>query len=57
MVVNKDLRRSTSFGVRFKAAGPIQMVNSYTGQTHAWESGNAWLAPGQGILLLIGNKE
>lgn len=57
MLVNKDLRRSTPVSVRFKSAGPVQMVNSYTGQTHRWEGGNAWLAPGQGILLLIGNTE
>jgi hypothetical protein len=57
MVVNKDLHQSTSFGVRFKAAGPIQMVNSYTGQTHAWEGLNTWLAPGQGMLLFLGATE
>lgn len=53
LVVNKDLHSSTSLGVRFKSAGQIQILNSYTGQTHVWESLNAWLAPGQGILLLL----
>lgn len=54
LVVNKDLRRSTSFGVRFKLAGPVWMVNSYTGRLQPWDGGNVWLAPGQGILLLLG---
>jgi hypothetical protein len=57
MVVNKDLHRSTAFEVRFKSAGPIQMVNSYTGQTQAWEGENMWLAPGQGMLLFLGPRD
>jgi len=51
MVVNKDLRGSTPFGVDFNQPGRIQMVNSYTGQMADWAGENNWLAPGQGMLL------
>jgi len=54
VVVNKDLHRSTPFGVKFKRAGQIRMVNPYTGAVQAWEGENSWLAAGQGMLLLVG---
>lgn len=54
MVVNKDLRRSTLFGVDFNQPGRIQMVNAYTGQIENWEGENNYLAPGQGMLLCLG---
>lgn len=53
MVVNKDLHRSTAFSLQFKSAGPVQMVNSYTGRKHPWAGENVWLAPGQGMLLFV----
>ena len=51
MVVNKDLQRSTSFRLSFKAADNIQLVNPYTGELNPWAGENNWLAPGQGMLL------
>jgi hypothetical protein len=55
MVVNKDLRQSTHFGVRFKREGTILQTNSYTGQTTRWAGENNWLAAGQGMLLQLSN--
>jgi hypothetical protein len=54
LVVNKSLQRSTTFGIRFKEAGPIEQVNSYSGRTEPWVGENNWLAPGQGMLLCLG---
>lgn len=53
MVVNKDLHRSTSFRIKFKQEGAIQMVNPYTGSLEPWAGENNWLAPGQGMLLCV----
>ncbi len=53
MVVNKDLHRSTAFGVRFKKPGTILQTNSYTGQLAPWAGENNWLAAGQGMLLSL----
>ncbi|GMU23313.1 MAG: hypothetical protein AMXMBFR13_33920 [Phycisphaerae bacterium] len=53
MIVNTDLHKSASFTVRFKPAGRIMQVNSYTGQVHPWHGENNWLAPGQGMLLTV----
>jgi hypothetical protein len=53
MVVNKDLHKSTHFGIKFRQAGTIMQTNSYTGQTSAWRGENNWLAAGQGMLLSL----
>jgi hypothetical protein len=53
MVVNKDLRESASFEIRFRQSGRIMHTNSYTGRTRAWRGENNWLAPGQGMLLSL----
>jgi hypothetical protein len=53
IIVNKDLHKSTSFGIKFKEAGRIMQVNAYTGATHAWAGENNWLAAGQGMLLFM----
>lgn len=53
LVVNKDLDRSTHFGVRFRQPGTILQTNSYTGRTESWRGENNWLAPGQGMLLSL----
>lgn len=53
MVVNKDLHKSTSFTIRFKRAGQIMQVSSYSGALHRWAGENNWLAPGQGMLLSL----
>ena len=51
LVVNKSLRHSTSFGLAFKQAGPIHLINAYNGRKEPWAGENIWLAPGQGMLL------
>jgi len=53
MVVNKDLHRSTAFGIKFKTPGTVHMVNAYTGAAHPWSGENNWLAAGQGMLLYL----
>lgn len=53
MVVNKDLHKSTTFGVTFKDEGQIQKTNAYTGRTSAFGGEDCWLAPGQGALLCL----
>jgi len=53
LVVNKNLHRSTPFGLQFKSSGPVGMVNSYSGHKQPWAGENIWLAPGQGMLLFV----
>ena len=53
MVVNKDLHKSTAFGVQFKAAGRVERVSAYTGKTEPWGGEDCWLAAGQGMLLSL----
>ena len=53
MVVNKDLHKSTSFGLKFKEAGQIHRVSAYTGNTDPWGGEDCWLAAGQGMLLCL----
>jgi hypothetical protein len=53
MVVNKDLHKSTAFGLKFKEEGQIQKVNQYAGGIGAWGGEDCWLAPGQGALLCL----
>lgn len=54
LVVNKSLKHSSSFSVTFKRPGPIMQVNAYTGRIGPWSGENNWLAPGQGMLLGLG---
>ncbi len=53
MVVNKSLHDSTHFDVTFKEPGRVQYVNAYSGDIANWGGENAWLAPGQGMLLCL----
>ena len=53
LIVNKDIRKSANFGVKFKAAGTVLQTNSYTGAEYPWGGENVWLAPGQGMLLSV----
>jgi len=53
MVVNKSLRESAAFHIRFKWPGQIMQVNAYTGVVCPWAGENNWLAPGQGMLLCL----
>jgi hypothetical protein len=57
MVVNKDLHRSTPFGIRFKATGQIRMISAYSGAEEAWAGENGWLAAGQGMLLRLAKPQ
>lgn len=51
MIVNKDLHKSTPFGLQFKDAGQVTRVSAYTGSTDPWGGEDCWLAAGQGMLL------
>ena len=53
MIVNKNLRRSTRFSMKFKEPGTILQTNSYTGVTEPWVGENNYLAAGQGMLLSL----
>jgi hypothetical protein len=53
MVVNKSLRNSTFFQMKFSTPGQICHVNVYTGKTEPWCGEHQWLAPGQGMLLCL----
>jgi len=54
MVVNKSLRDSVVFHVRFKKSAATRLVNPYTGNSQPWVGENNWLAPGQGMFLYPG---
>ena len=53
MVVNKSLHKSTVYQVKFRGAGRIMRVNSFTGNVGPWLGEDCWLAPGQGALLCL----
>ena len=55
LVVNKNLQRSTWFGLKFKQPGKIHLINAYTGIRELWQGEHNWLAPGQGQLLCLEN--
>ncbi|MBP7935100.1 MAG: hypothetical protein KA354_10680 [Phycisphaerae bacterium] len=53
LVVNKSLKRSVCFSLKFKAGGAITQINAQTGQPQPFAGEQGWLAPGQGMLLTI----
>ena len=53
LVVNKDLKRSACFSLKFKAGDAITQINAQTGQPRPFAGEQAWLAPGQGMLLTV----
>lgn len=53
LVVNKDLKRSACFSVKFKTGDAITQINAQTGQSRPFVGEQAWLAPGQGMLLTV----
>lgn len=53
LVVNKDLHRSARFSLHFKAGEAITQINAQTGQPQPFAGEQAWLAPGQGMLLTV----
>jgi len=58
MVVNKDLAKSRPCLPQFrKPPGRLRQVSSYTGALTPFDSEYVWLAPGQGVLLVIGEKK
>lgn len=56
LVVNKDLHRSTAFGLTPKAAGQMRVVSAYTGNETPFAGEQVWLAAGQGMLLRLGGQ-
>jgi hypothetical protein len=54
LVVNRDMAHSTQFNIVPKSkTTTIQRVSSYTGKIRPWGAEDNWLAPGDGILLLL----
>jgi hypothetical protein len=53
VVVNGDLARSTQMTVVPKEKCKILRVSALTGKTRPWGAEDEWLAPGQGLLLLL----
>jgi len=53
LIVNCSLTTSTSFGFKTKEKYTINKVSSSTGKVDPFSAENNWLAPGQGMLLLL----
>lgn len=53
LVVNCNLQRSTTFSIVAKTKAKILRVSSFTGKIRPWGAEDNWLAPGQGILLIL----
>jgi hypothetical protein len=53
VVVNCDLAKSTQVNVVPKQKSTILRVSSLTGRTRPWGAEDNWLAPGQGLLLVL----
>jgi len=53
LVVNRDIAHSSEFTIVPKSAKTIERVSSKTGITRKWAAEDNWLAPGEGILLLL----
>lgn len=56
LVVNTSLTTSTSFQPGPKQQSVIHKISSTTGEVMPWSAENNWLAPGQGMLLLLKEK-
>jgi hypothetical protein len=57
LIVNTSLTSSTSFAITPKEKRSISKVSSTTGQVIPFSAENNWLAPGQGMLLLLTREE
>lgn len=57
LVVNKNLAASTNYSPITKEPTMFEKVSSLTGESGPWSAENNWLAPGQGMLLLLTPKE
>ena len=53
LIVNKDIHKSTGFGLKFKEQGTVMMTSPYTGETKPFGGENGWLAPGGGAMLSL----
>ena len=53
MVVNRDLVYSTTFSLKLKKQSAMQRVSAFSGKTRPMGAEDEWLAPGQGLLLLL----
>lgn len=53
IIVNKDIHKSTGFGLKFKEQGTVMMTSPYTGETTPFGGENGFLSPGGGIMLSL----
>ncbi len=53
IVVNRDLVHSTQMTIVPRERATIQRVSSFTGRIRPWGAEDNWLAPGQGLLLML----
>jgi hypothetical protein len=53
LIVNKDIKSSTGFQVKFKSEGTVMMTSPYTGETKPYGGENGWLSPGSGVMLSL----
>jgi hypothetical protein len=54
MVVNKDFKKSRHCSLEYRTPPKrVLMVSPYSGQLTSFEGEQAWLAPGQGVLLKV----
>lgn len=52
-IVNKDIRNSTGFHVKFKKEGGVVQTSSFTGEFYQWGAEDSELSPGCGALLSL----
>jgi hypothetical protein len=57
LVVNTSLTSSTSFAITPKEKATLEKVSATTGEIIPFSAENNWLAPGQGMLLLLRKPE
>jgi hypothetical protein len=53
LIVNKGLVASTSFRPWIKAGTAFLKISATSGESTPWSAENNWLAPGQGMLLIL----
>jgi len=53
LVVNRNLARSSQLTVITRQSCTIDRVSPYTGRVRPWGAEDNWLAPGQGLLLVL----
>jgi hypothetical protein len=53
LIVNKSLTRSTNFKFKPRTEATMLKASSYTGEILPFSAENDWLAPGQGMLIIL----